>query len=478
VTKKLILVTGATGYIAGKLIPQLLKLGYRVRCLARRPQGLSGRTWFSQVEVVSGDVSFPESLPEAMRGVSAAYYLIHSMSSGRGYTRRELEGARNFALAAQSAGLQHIIYLGGLADPEQDIAPHMRSRIQTGEVLRQGSVPVTEFRASLIIGSGSISFEMIRYLTEGFPVVIGPRWLRNHVQPVATQTVLEYLLAALDNPNCQGEIFEIGGPEVMSYAETLMEYARLRGLKRSLLTVPSVPVGLMAFWVDRFTPVPILIARPLIEGLNSDSLVQRDGARKVFPKVEPIHFQAAVQHALGHLSPDQIERVWMGTEFSHKVLKHEGFFVDCRQACLQEPPEVVYRIIVALGGLRGWLYLDWLWNLRGWVDRLLGGPGMRGRRDPETLYPGEAVDFYRVEALEPGHMLRLRSELVAPGEGWMEWRVESREDGSWLCQTAFFAPKGLPGFLYWYLLYPFHASVFAGLAKAIARCAGRLVSDR
>ncbi len=309
-TSNLILVTGATGYIASRLIPQLLQRGYRVRAFARQPQRLKSRSWFSQVEIAAGDVTDASTLAPALEGVHTAYYLIHNMASGRGYTERELEGARNFAHAAEDAGVQHIIYLGGLADPEQHIAPHMRSRIETGATLRKGKVPVTEFRAGVIVGSGSISFEMIRFMTELFPIIPAPFWVKNKSQPISTQNVIDYLLAALDNHQGQGQVFEIGGPQVISYQELMLHYANMRGHKRSFFLLPYVPVWFMAFGIGLSTPVPSPIAYALVGGLSSDSVVMHNDARKIYPEVNLIDFESATKEALTHLHPLKIEHIW------------------------------------------------------------------------------------------------------------------------------------------------------------------------
>ncbi len=465
---ELILVTGSNGYIAGRLIPRLLERGYRVRALARQPERLRGRRWLPAVEVVRGDVHEPQGLDEALQGVHTAYYLIHSMSSGSGYTRVELEAARLFAAAAGRAGVQHIIYLGGLADPQaRNISPHMRSRIETGKTLRAGSVPVTEFRAGVIAGPGSISFEMIRFLTECFPIMPGPSWLRNKAQPIAAGNVVDYLVAALDHPERRGGIYEVGGPDVMQYADTMLRYAHRRGLRRLLFTLPGIPIALMARLIDLLTPVPYPIATPLVGGLQSDSVVMDDSARRVFPEVKLIPYAEAVDRALAKLHPEQVEPVWEGMRRDAVRMKHEGFFIDYRCTQVHAPAQDIYRATAWLGGSRGWLYADWLWRLRGWIDRLINprrqanGPAKRH----EPLQVGDEIDFYRVDAIEPGRMLRLHSLLRAPGEGWMEWRIEADV----LKQTAFFAPRGLPGFLYWYLLGPLHRLVFHGLLRELKR---------
>ena len=465
--KKLILVTGASGYIASRLIPELLERGNRVRCLVRQSLRLKARTWFPYVEAVYGDVMDPSTLAPAMDGVHTAYYLVHNMSSGDGYTTRELNGAQNFASAAGLANVKHIIYLGGLADPRKPIPSHMRSRIETGKRLRAGRVPVTEFRAGVIVGPGSISFEMIRFMTEFLPVIVGPGWLQNMSQPIAAQNVIDYLLSALDNLAGQGQVFEIGGPDRMPYAKLMQTYGRLRSLRRGFVTMPGIPLRFMAMGVALMTPVPASIASPLVDGLRTDSLVQDATARSIFPNVNLIGYERSVNIALDQLRPDRLEPAWTDCDQPVKFMKHEGFFIDHRCEKVDTSPEKVFYVISALGGKNGWLYANWLWKLRGWLDRLFGGPGMRGRSDSLTV--GDVVDFYRVEAIEGNQLLRLYSELKAPGEGWMEWRVEDEDGMTRLSQTGFFAPHGFWGFAYWILLNPFHRLVFLGLIRAIAR---------
>ena len=484
-TSKLVLVTGASGYIAGRLIPQLLQRGYRLRCMVRKPHVLRGRPWFGQVEVVAGDVLDPASLRPVLEGVSTAYYLIHNMASGRGYTGRELDGARNFAAEAEAAGVEHVIYLGGLADSRSHIAAHLRSRIETGEILQAGKVPVTEFRAGVIVGPGSISFEMLRFMTEFFPIVPGPVWVKNLSQPIAAQNVFDYLLAALDNPAGQGKVFEIGGPQVMRYSELMLEYARLRGLRRRMITFPYIPLWFMSFGIGLISPVPARIAYALIDGLRSDSRVQELAARQVFSDVKLIPYDEAVRSSLRRLDPGQLEPVWMDRDRPAVNIKHEGFFISHRLLHVEATPEDVFRVLGGLGREGDWLHASWLWRLRGWIDQLFSpsylqraaqGTPNRQVSDGPFLNTGDRLSYYRIEAIELGRRLLLKSELKAPGEGWIEWRMEPEEDGgTMLAQTGFFAPRGLPGFLYWYLLYPFHEFVFRGLIRAIARKAERKI---
>lgn len=416
----LILVTGASGYIASRLIPQLLERGYPIRALARQPQRLSKRDWFSKVEMVQGDVTAPLTLAPALQGVHTAYYLIHNMSSGHGYTERELEAARNFARAAESAGVRHIIYLGGLADPEQHIAPHMRSRIETGAALRQGSVPVTEFRAGVITGSGSISFEMIRFMAELFPIIPAPLWVRNKSQPIATRNVVDYLLAALDNHTGQGRVFEIGGPDITTYQDLMLRYARIRGHQRSFFLLPYVPVWFMAFGIGLMTPVPRPIAYALVGGLSSDSVVIHNDAVKIYPEVNLVDFESAAREALTRLHPLMIERVWEDGESDVKNFKHEGFFIARREIKINAASEKIFHTI------------------------------------------GQSAKTFEVEQMDDRALL-VRSKKNLPGQLWVEWRASGDRV---LTQTIFFAPRGLGGFLYWYLVFPFHAFYLRRLTPA------------
>lgn len=468
-TDGLVLVTGANGYIGGCLVPRLLDQGYRVRCLTRNPAELENRSWYSQVEILQGDIITSETVDKALEGIAASYYLVHNMTSGNKYPEQDFIAATNFGSAAGKAGVEHIIYLGGLADPETDISRHMRSRLQTGDRLRQGGVPVTEFRASMIIGAGSISFEMIRFLTEQLPIIIGPRWFHNYAQPIAVENVLDYLLAALETEGCQNQVFEIGGKDLITYADAILIYARMRGLRRGLVVFPMTPLNLLAFGVAKLTPVPANIARPLIDGMRSHSIVKNAAASRVFPQIQPIDYRMAISTALSKLAPAYLEPVWEKYADSVKIIKHAGFLIDSQRVCVNTSPEVVYRVLTGIGSHSGWLYLNSLWQLRGLLDRLLGGPGMRGRLEGE-LSVGSVVDFYRVDALDPSRLFRLRAEVKAPGAGWMEWRVKSQSGSNTiLTQTAYFAPKGVAGFLYWYTLYPLHRFVFAGLIRRIAR---------
>ncbi len=479
---KTILVTGATGYVGGRLVPRLLEAGCRVRCLVRDPARLEGRAWLPQVEAVPGDVLRAESLAAAMRGVDVAYYLVHSMGGGGDFPEQDLLAARNFAGAAKDAGVQRIIYLGGLGDPQADLSPHLRSRQETGAALREAGVPVTEFRAAVIVGSGSVSFEMIRYLTEHLPMMVCPRWVFTRVQPIAIRNVLDYMVAALDCPESTGRVLEIGGRDVLTYAGMIRGYARARGLRRRLISVPVLTPRLSSYWVHLITPIPAVIARPLIKGLGNEVILRDDSAHRLFPSVELLDYDSAVRLALQKIETRGVETAWtdaltssQGASVPVVLLNSEGMIIERRQASVAAEASSVFRSFSRLGGDRGWLYLNWTWQLRGMLDRLCGGVGMRrGRRDPEELRVGDALDFWRVEAVEPGRLLRLRAEMRVPGRAWLEFRSSAQADGtSSLTQTAYFEPKGLSGLLYWYLLYPIHRVIFSGMIRKLAELAVR-----
>ncbi len=479
--RDLILVTGATGYIGGRLIPRLLEAGRRVRCLVRDPARLQGRPWHDAVEIVQGDVLRSESLIPAMHGVRIAYYLVHSLGAGADFHERDLTAAHHFAEAATAAGVERIIYLGGLAETSPGLSEHLRSRQQTGDALRAGGVPVTEFRAGVIVGSGSLSFEMIRYLTERVPVMVCPRWVYTRTQPIGVREVLDYLTAALTVPASTGRIIEIGGSEVVTYGDMMMIYAGVRGLRRWMVPVPVLTPRLSSYWVNLVTPIPAVIARPLIEGLRHESVVRDPAALQLFPDIRPVGYRTSVARALERLQASSIETAWSdalstsGGDVAPVILANqEGMILEHRQRIVPASPEAVFRVFTGLGGKRGWLYMNWAWRLRGFGDRLIGGVGLRrGRRDPDELRVGDALDFWRVEAVEPDRLLRLRAEMKVPGRAWLQFQVTPRGDGqSLLTQTAFFAPKGISGWLYWYALYPIHQFIFRGMIARIAQRAG------
>lgn len=483
---KPILVTGATGYIGGRLVPHLLEHGYSVRVLVRDSVRLQGRPWLDQVEVVEGNVLNPDTLTTAMEGIKSAYYLIHSMGDHADFGQRDLDAARNFGNAARAAGVQHIIYLGGLGDPDSELSEHLRSRQQTGDALRESGVPVTEFRAGIIVGSGSVSFEMIRYLAERLPVMICPRWVYTRTQPIAIRDALKYLVAALETTQSKGKIVEIGGQDILTYREMMLIYARLRGLRRYIIPVPVLTPHLSSYWVHLVTPIPSNIAKPLIKGLRNEVIVRDDSARQLFPQIEPMNYEAAVTLALSKLEAGDVETIWSDALVSSQwdtppvvLTTQDGMLIEQRQRVVDASASAVFREFSALGGKRGWLALNGLWHLRGLMDRLVGGVGFRrGRRHSTDLRVGDAVDFWRVEAIEPGQLMRLRAEMKVPGRAWLQFKAEPLTAGqTQLIQTAYFAPKGLFGLLYWYLLYPLHGYIFSRLIGRLAEQTERHVSQ-
>ena len=482
-----VLVTGVTGYIGGRLVPRLLETGIRVRCLARDASRLQGRPWRGDVELVVGDVLRPESLADAMRGVAVAYYLVHSLGAGCDFPERDVTAARNFGAAAKSAGVERIIYLGGLGDPGTALSVHLRSRHETGDALRESGVPVTEFRAGVIVGSGSLSFEMIRYLTERVPVMICPRWVYTRIQPIAIRTVLDYLIEALRVPDSAGRTIEIGGADVITYGQMLTFYAEVRGLRRWLVPVPVLTPKLSSYWVHFVTPIPAAIARPLIAGLRNEIIVRDDLALRLFPAIHPLDYRTAVKLALEKLRADKVETAWSDALSTSqpdatpvKLTTHEGMIIEHRQIAVDAPAEAIFRAFTGLGGTRGWLYMNWTWRIRGAMDRLCGGVGLRrGRRDADSVRVGEALDFWRVEAVEPGRLMRLRAEMKVPGKAWLQFEVKAqdRDTRPLLTQTAFFAPKGLLGLVYWYALYPIHGMIFGGMIEKLAKRAKDIATE-
>lgn len=464
-----ILVTGATGYVGGKLIPMLLANGYSVRTLVRNRARIADRTWASQVAAVEGDVLRPETLPAALEGIDTAYYLIHNMSAGDDFHERDLRAAANFAETARLAGVNRIIYLGGLGDPKDSLSPHLASRQATGAALRNEGVPVTEFRAGVIVGTGSTSFEMVRYLTERIPLMICPSWVYTRIQPISIDDTLEYLVQALEQPDSAGEIVEIGGSDVLTYGEMMTEYAKERGLRRLLLPVPVLTPRLSSLWVNLVTPISADIARPLIDGLRNEVIARDNKAQRLFPNIHPVDYRTAVGTALDELRPDSSKPTGdLTKEPAPTTAWHSGMVYEQRSSPVQATPSQVYEVLSDLGGHSGWLYANWVWQLRGALDRLLGGPGMqRGGRGSGELRPGSKLDFWEVEIAESGRRLRLRAGMKLPGVAWLDFEI--RSDPTVLIQTAVFAPKGLLGVSYWYLLYPIHAAVFAGLHRRLVQ---------
>ncbi|MBI3567808.1 MAG: SDR family oxidoreductase [Gemmatimonadetes bacterium] len=470
-----VLVTGATGYIGGRLVPRLLGKGYDVRCVARNPDRLVGQPW-PGVEIVFGDLEDPIDVTRAMYGVDVAFYLVHSMAAGDAFRERDRHVAQVFGEAAATAGVKRIIYLGGLGDPAKVRSAHLVSRQEVGRYLAASGVPVIEFRAAVIVGSGSASFEIIRHLIERLPIIIAPTWINTECQPIGVRSVLEYLIEAIDHPTAQG-IYEIGGADILSYREMMLRYARIRGLRRFILSLPVPKPEFSSRWVDLFTPIPYSIAQPLVESLTTKVVVRDDRARTTF-RAQPTGYDEAVRLALTRLAEDHVETTWASSlsSLTHDkpeadVLgSHEGMLLDRRLRRVKAPPARMFDAICRLGGERGWPAGNLLWQIRGIMDRMAGGVGMRrGRRHPRELRVGDPVDFWRVEALEEPHLLRLRAEMKLPGRAWLQFEVLPDPGGARVEQTAFFEPDGLLGYLYWYAVLPFHRFVFPGLIGALKK---------
>lgn len=476
---KLILVTGATGYVGGRLVSRLLEAGYRVRCLARDPSRLQGRTWLKRVEVVAGDALDPDELASAMKAVSVAYYLMHGKQGGKDSAERDLQAARNFAHAAENEGIEQIVYFGELVDPAANLSPYLRSRHETGFVLRHGKVPVTEIRAGMIIGSGSALFEMIRYLAEREPILTCPAWFFSQAQPIAIRDVLSYLVDTLKTPDAVGRVIEVGGPSRLTYADMLLGYAKERNLRRWLVRTPFYAPRLSAYWVHMVTPIHWRVVAPLIEGLRANLIVRDETAKKLFPHIQPIDYQTAVHLALGRVQRDHVETSWsdalvtaQGDVKPYRFTVEEGLFIERRQVVIELPPETVFRSYTGIGGARGWLFMDWAWAMRGWIDKVIGGVGLRrGRRHPDEINTGEALDFWRVESVEKNELMRLRAEMKLPGKAWLQFEstpLLEEKNKTLLTVTAYFEPYGLFGFLYWYAMWPFHKPLFDGFARRLA----------
>lgn len=462
-----VLVTGATGYIGGRLVPRLLEQGYAVRVLVRDASRIAGRSWSDQVQIAQGDLLDSSSLEGVFDDIDAAYYLVHSMGAGRAYGQRDPETAETFCRAA--SGLRHVIYLGGLLPESATSSKHLFLRAETGRILA-AHMPTTELRAGPIIGSGSASFEMLRYLTERHPMMLAPRWVLNEVTPIAVRDVLSYLVAALE----RGPSGILGiGTEHLTYKEMMTIYARVRGLQRAIISVPPVlPASFGARWIGWMTPIPSALAAPLIGSMSQELHANTDRARELFPAIQPMSYERAVKRALMRIEEHEVETRWSGALTdapSYEYHDREGMIREVRTAHVLAPPEAVYGVFSGLGGDRGWLAWRWAWRARGMLDRMIGGPGLRrGRRHPQVLLPGEAVDFWRVETAQPPRLLRLRAEMRLPGLAWLEWEATSESGGTQLTQTAAFAPRGLLGALYWYVLYPFHRLIFTDMINAIA----------
>ena len=475
----MVLLTGATGYIGGRLLTALERQSIAVRCLCRNPEVLRGRV-SADTQVVPWDLLQPASLGPAFVGVETAFYLVHAMQSGRDFERLESEAARNFAKAAREAGVRRIVFLGGLAQGDE-LSPHMRSRQRTGEILRAGGVPVIELRASIVIGSGSASFELIRALVERLPVMITPRWVHTAAQPIGIEDVIAYLVesAAIEAQN--NWIVEIGGTEITSYLGIMREYARQRELRRWFLAVPFLSPRLSSRWLTLVTPVYASIGRFLIESVRTPSVVRNPEAARMF-KVRPAGFAKAVERALANEDLSAAQTRWSDAGcpgvWADSAEPGRGLLSNVQEISVPLSPGEAFAPVRRIGGRTGWYFGNSLWRIRGLLDLMTGGVGMRrGRPDPETPLLGNTLDFWRVQAYEPGRRLRLMAEMRVPGRAWLEFRAEPKGPCTVLRQIAYFEPHGLAGLLYWYLLWPIHEVMFRGMLRRIASAALNAAPD-
>jgi uncharacterized protein YbjT (DUF2867 family) len=473
---RFVLLTGATGYVGGRLLHALEATGHRIRCLTRHPEALTQRVT-KTTEIVKGDVLEEASLPRAMVDVHTAFYLVHAMASANSFEEEDRLAAQAFATAARDAGVRRIIYLGGLGSGNE-LSPHLRSRQEVGRILRESGVPTIEFRAAIVIGSGSASFEMIRALVEKLPVMITPRWVNTRSQPIAVEDVIAYLKQALDLDVNGSRIAEIGGADRVSYLDLMKEYAYQRGLKRWMIPVPMLSPRLSSLWLGLVTPVYARVGRELVDSLRNETIVRDRSADALF-SVRPLGYRESLKRALANedrafaqtrwsdaFSSLRRTPQWGGVKFGRRI-------VDSRRVQVPFPPAIAFRPIERLGGKTGWYCGNRLWGIRGLLDLLFGGAGMRrGRRDPDQLLAGDTVDFWRVEEIRRDRLLRLAAEMRLPGRAWLQFEAEPEGSGSIVRQTAIFDPIGVLGQLYWYVLYPVHQFVFAGMLRGIVRAMG------
>ncbi|MCL3860345.1 SDR family oxidoreductase [Actinotalea sp. K2] len=487
--RPLVAVTGVTGYVGGRLVPELLAAGYPVRALARNPARLRDRPWAGEVETVAADASDLDQTRAALEGVGVAYYLIHSLGSGRRFESRDRRTALTFAQAAREAGVERIVYLGGLSPESEHLSPHLESRKEVGEILLASGVPTTVLRAAVIIGSGSASFEMMRYLTERLPAMTTPRWVDNRIQPVAIRDVLRYLVGSATMPAEINRTFDIGGPEVLTYREMMHRYAAVAGLRRRIIVgVGVLSPRLSSLWVSLVTPVPAPLARPLVESLVHEVVcLENDIVEHVpDPPGGLLPFDTAVRLALQRVQDADVTTRWSSASVagapsdplpSDPDWSGGSLYRDERRTEVDAPPEVVWEVLQTVGGERGWYSWPLAWRVRGVLDRISGGPGLRrGRRDPARLLVDDAVDFWRVEEVVPGALLRLRAEMRLPGLAWLELGIEpgTTPGRCTLTQVAIFYPHGLAGQLYWRSVAPFHGVVFGGMQQGMKDEAERL----
>lgn len=478
-----VLVAGATGYIGRRLVSELVAAGRTVRAVVRNPAKLTGEDWADDVEIVAGDVLDPVSLRAAFEGVGGAYYLVHSIGGEGDWEARDRLGATNFRDAAAAAGASQIIYLGGLGDDAGSaLSPHLRSRHEVGRILASGSVPTTELRAAVVIGAGSASFEMLRHLVEVLPVMVTPKWVDTRCQPIAVRDVLAYLLGVLDEPAAMGAVLEIGGPDVLTYRQMMDRFAVVAGLRRRVIvTVPVLSPSLSSRWIGLVTPIPADLARPLVDSLVNEVVVTRHDIDRIVPRTT-LPYDDSVDVALRRVRDLEVATTWADAELRGRSPADPlpadpdwtggTMLTDTQVMHSPAAPDALFRAVCGIGGERGWYAGDWLWTIRGGIDRLFGGVGLRrGRRHPDDLRVGDPLDFWRVEALETDALVRLRAEMRLPGEAWLEWRIEPEGTGSKVTQRALFHPRGLAGRLYWLAVAPFHRVIFRPMLERLCAVA-------
>ena len=469
-----ILLTGATGYVGGRLLPLLGAKNHRVRCLTRRTSSeasLSG----DGVEIAIGNALDIDSLEKALVGIETAYYLIHSMGDNEDFEKTDRRAAENFAKACSNQNVKRIVYLGGLGDPSDELSKHLRSRQEIGDILRTSTASVIEFQASIIIGSGSLSFEMIRALVERLPVMICPKWVRVSAQPISIEDVLEYLVEVLDHPTENSELYEIGGPEQVSYGEIMQRYSKQRKLSRLMVPVPLLTPYLSSLWLGLVTPLYSRVGRKLVDSLRNSTLVSDNKAREAF-SIEPRSVNESIARALVYEDKEFAETRWSdafsagGEQRSWGGVRFGSRLVDSRTRTVDLTAEQAFIPIRRIGGKTGWYYGNWLWKIRGFMDLLVGGVGVRrGRRDPNHVKVGDTLDFWRVEQIEENRILRLAAEMKVPGRAWLEFEVTENDGVTTVRQTAIFDPVGLFGIVYWYSLFPLHEFVFRGMLRNICK---------
>ncbi len=482
----LCLVTGATGYIGGRLVTALLAHGYRVRVLVRNASRISLHPWISQVEVVDGDAADSKVLDEALAGVDVAYYLIHSLMMKESFEDSEISLAKGFAEAVNKAKVQRLVYLGGIINDPDDLSPHMSARMRTGEILRTSGVPTVEFRAGVVIGSGSASFEMLRYLTERLPIMTTPKWVLNRIQPIAVRDLLRYLIGGASLPKTVTGHFDIAGPDVFTFAEMMQQYASAAGLRRRIIIpVPVLSPGLSSGWVGLVTPVPFTLAKRLVASLKHEVVAAASNINELIPPAEGglTHFKRAVELALAKIKNANVETRWSDASIPDSPSAPlptdpdwagGSLYTDVRSVDSTDDVSTVWARVESIGGSNGYSTASWAWELRGLADKVIGGVGLRrGRRDPKHLVIGDAVDFWRVEELIPEKVLRLRAEMKMPGLAWLEFRLEKTANGTKVTQTATYVPKGLLGHLYWWSVFPMHGIVFPSMVRSMAGLAKR-----